>query len=80
MIQSKRLLNAIRAGITIAAVAVGQSAFAQATTTTTPGTPTTALGGMAGSNIVTLIFSLSLIGIGIMIARKRNSSHYVSMS
>jgi len=63
-----KILNVLRVGAVALALGAGQIASAQ--TTTTPGVPTTGLGGAALSNILALIFSLSLVGIGMMIARK----------
>jgi len=73
---SKTLYNVIRAGA-VAVLALGTSvvAFAQsATTTTTPGVPSTGLGGMASTNILLLLLSVSLVAMGIMIARKAKTS------
>jgi hypothetical protein len=43
-------------------------------TSTTPGTPTTALEGMVGSNVVIAMFAVSLLVIGSVIAFKMDKS------
>ena len=58
----KKIFNVINTSAAIIGLSLTQLAFAQATTT--PGTPTTSLGGMLGGNILMLIFSVSLLVAG----------------
>jgi hypothetical protein len=52
----------------------GMATLASAQATTTPGTPTTGLGGMLGTNMIMLVFALSLIVMGSIIAYRTNKA------
>jgi hypothetical protein len=65
--------NWFRLGLILPALLGASSALAQTASTTTPGVPTTALGGDWTTNTLLIVLALAVIALGAMLYREKKT-------
>lgn len=66
--------SVMRWGLPISLLSLGSKVFAQSTSTTTPGVPTTALGGDWVMNSILIVMGIIAIGVAYAILRNRKAA------